>query len=74
MFKDSLTCISKFIENDDQIRVMWNVGDVGGLGSGMFEMWNDLDVGCSGYVMLGIRDVQDVRSWGCGMLIYKMPN
>ena len=42
--------------------VILDLWDVGCLGSGMFEMWNDLDVGCSGYVMLGIRDVQDVRS------------
>ena len=28
MFKDSLACIGKFLESDDKIQVMWNVGDV----------------------------------------------
>ena len=37
---------------------MWDVGDVGCWGCGMFGMWDVRDVGCSG---CGMWDV------GCGM-------
>ena len=30
-------------------------------------MCNVGDVGCWGYGMLGMRDVEDVGCWGCGM-------
>ena len=62
---------------------MWDVGDVGCSGGGMFGMWDVREVGCSGGGMFGRWDVQDVGCsgcgmfgmWdvGCGMLIYKMP-
>ena len=44
MFKDNLACIRKFVESDDEIRVMWNVGDVV----------------CWGCEMLGLQDIGDV--------------
>ena len=67
---------------------MWDVGDVGCWGCGMFGMWDVGDVGCWGCGMLGMWDVRDVGCsgcgmfgmWdvrcflGCGMLIYKMPS
>ena len=31
MFKDSLACIQNFVESDDKIQVIWNVGDVGNM-------------------------------------------
>ena len=43
---------------------MWDVGDVGCSGCGMFGMWDVGDVGCSGCGMFGMWDVRDV---GCGM-------
>ena len=46
---------------------MWDVGDVGCWGCGMFGMWDVRDVGCSG---CGMWDVECLP--GCGMLIYKM--
>ena len=51
MFKDSLACIRKFVESDDKIRVMCNVGDVV----------------CWVFGMLGLWDVGDVGCWGCGI-------
>ena len=46
---------------------MWDVDNVG-----MLEMWNVLDVGCSGCgysgcEMFGMWDVRDVECSGCGM-------
>ena len=67
---------------------MWDVGDVGCCGYGMFRIWDfgmcDVQVvECSGCGMLGMWDVQYAGCsrcgmfgmWyvGCGMLIYKMP-
>ena len=52
MFKGLLVCIQTFVESDDEIRVMWNVGNI--------LRW--------GRVMLGLLDVGDVGRWGCGML------
>ena len=52
MFKDSLACIQNFVESDDKIQVIWNVGDVG-------------NMECC--VMLGMFDVDDVGYWGCGI-------
>ena len=52
MFKDSLACIQNFVESDDKIQVIWNVGDVG-------------NMECC--VMLGMFDVGDVGCWGCGI-------
>ena len=51
MFKDLLACIWEFVESDDKIRVMWNVGDVvcwecGMLVCGILGMWDVDDVGC----------------------------
>ena len=43
---------------------MWDVGDVGCWGCGMFGMWDVRDVGCLGCGMFGMWDVRDVR---CGM-------
>ena len=50
---------------------MWDVGDVGCSGCGMFGMWDVRDVGCSGGGMFGMWDVGCLP--GCRMLIYKMP-
>ena len=47
---------------------MWDVGDVGCSGCGMFEMWDARDVGCSGCEMWDVGCLP-----GCGMVIYKMP-
>ena len=44
MFKDSLACIRKFVESDDEIRVMWNVGNTVCWEPGLFEMWDIRDV------------------------------
>ena len=30
-------------------------------------MWDDGNVGCCGYGMFGMRDIRDVRSSRCGM-------
>ena len=78
MFKDSLACIRKFVESDDKIRVMANVGDimfgiwdigfVGCWGSGMLAMRDVGDVGYSRYEMLGMWNVRDLGCAGCGML------
>ena len=46
MFKVSLSCIRKFVESDDKIRVMWNVGDVVSWECGMLGLWNIGDAGC----------------------------
>ena len=43
---------------------MWDVGDVGCSGCGMFVMWDFGDVGCWGCWMFGMWYVRDV---GCGM-------
>ena len=40
---------------------------MGGLGCGMFGVWDVGDVGCWGCGMLGMWDVRDVECWGCGM-------
>ena len=40
----------------------------------MCGMWDVGDVGCSGCGMFGKWDVGDVGCLGCGMLIYKMPS
>ena len=53
---------------------MWDVGNVGCSGCGMFGMWDVRDMGCAGCAMFGMCDVLDVGCLpGCGMLIYKMP-
>ena len=44
---------------------MWDVGDVGYSGGGMFGRWDVRDVGCSGGGMFGMWDVRDV---GCALL------
>ena len=75
MFKDNLACIRNFVESDDKIRVMWNVGDVGMLGcwvreileTWILEMWFVEDVRSLGCGMLWMWDVRDVECWGCGM-------
>ena len=46
---------------------MWDVGDAGCWGCGMFWMWDVLDVGCWGCGMLGMWDVRNVGCAGCGM-------
>ena len=46
MFKDSLPCIPKFVESDEKIQVMWNVGNVVCLECGMLGLWIIGDVGC----------------------------
>ena len=79
MFKGNLACIRNFVESDDKIRVMWNVGDVGMLGcwvreileTWILEMWFVEDVRSLGCGMLRIWDVRGVGClgcWGCGML------
>ena len=62
MLKGSLACIRKFVESDNEIRVMWNVGDI--------VCWRCVMMGCE---MLGMWDVGNVAYWdmgfgGCGML------
>ena len=51
MFKDLLGCIRKFVESDDKIRVMLNLGDA--------VCWE-----CG---MLDLRDIGDMGCWGCGI-------
>ena len=51
---------------------MWDVGNVGcsgcGMfGGGMFGMWDVRDVGCLGCGLIGMWDVRDVGCLGCGM-------
>ena len=51
MFKENLACIRKFVESDDKIRVVWNVGDLvccecGMLGLQELEMWDIGDGEC----------------------------
>ena len=46
---------------------MWDIGDVGCWGCGMFSMWDVGDVGCSGCGMFGMWDVRDVGCSECGM-------
>ena len=46
---------------------MWDVGDVGCSGGGMFGMWDVREVGWWGCGMFGIWDVRDVGCSGCGM-------
>ena len=60
MFKDSLACIRKFAESDDEIRVIWNVGDIVCWECGMLETLDVGDVGCLGSGMFGMLDVRDV--------------
>ena len=57
MFKDSLACIQKFVESDDEIRVMWNVGDVTCWECGMLVMWDVWALRFSGRWMFGMWDV-----------------
>ena len=69
MFKDSLAFVQKFVESDDKIRVMWNVGDVVCWECGMLGLWDVGDVGYLGCEMLGMWDiadgaVEDVECWG----------
>ena len=49
MFKYSLARIRKFVESDDEIRVMWNVDDGVCWECGMMGLWH---IGDEGY-------------WGC---------
>ena len=44
---------------------MWDIGDVGCWGCGMFETWDD--VGDVGYLGCGIFGMWGVRDVGCGM-------
>ena len=72
MFKDSFACIQKFVESNDEIRVIWNVGHVACLGYWMLGMWHVGDLECLdvrdvGCVMFGLWDVQDVGCLGCGV-------
>ena len=60
MFKDSLACIRKFAESDDEIRVIWNVGDIVCWECGMLETLDVGDVGCLGSGMFGMLDVREV--------------
>ena len=60
MFKDSLACIRKFAESDDEIRIIWNVGDIVCWECGMLETLDVGDVGCLGSGMFGMLDVRDV--------------
>ena len=74
MFKDSLACIQNFVESDDKIQFIWNVGDVGNmeccvmLGCWMLVMWDVGDVGYPGCEMLAMWDVEDLGCCECGML------
>ena len=76
MFKNSLACIQKFVESDDEIPSyvecwgcsmlgMWDVGVVECSGCGMLGMWDVGVVGCSG---CGMWDIRNMGCWGCGML------
>ena len=60
MFKGSLACIRKFAESDDEIRVIWNVGDIVCWECGMLETLDVGDVGCLGSGMFGMLDVREV--------------
>ena len=46
MFKDNLACIGKFVESDDKIRVMWNVGNVVCWEYGALGSWDIGDARC----------------------------
>ena len=82
MIKNSLAYIRKFLESDDEIRVMCNIGDivcwmwdVGVVECSrceIFGRWDvgDMgcwDVGCSECAMFGMWDVWDVGYLRCGM-------
>ena len=69
MFKDSLACIRKFVESDDKIRVMWNVGDVVCWKCGMLGLQDIGDVRCSRCEMFGMWNVGDMGCRACGMLV-----
>ena len=45
-FKDLLACMQKFVESDDKIKVMLNVGDVVCLECGCWGCEISLIVGC----------------------------
>ena len=62
MFKDSLACIRKFAESDDEIRVIWNVGDIVCWECGMLETLDVGDVGCLGSGMFGMLVMMIVGS------------
>ena len=78
MLKGSLACIRKFVESDNEIRVMWNVGDIVCWRCVMMGLWDVGDMGCwecgiLGYGIWGLRDVGmqnfgDAGFRGCGML------
>ena len=53
----------KFVESDDEIRVIRIIGDIVCWESGMMGLWMVQDVECSGCGMLGTWDVGDV--WCC---------
>ena len=44
--QDSFAFIRKFVESDDKIRDMWNVGDVVCWECEMLGLWDIGDVGC----------------------------
>ena len=58
MFKGNLACIRNFVESDDKIRVMWNVGDVGMLGCWVREILETW--------ILEMWFVEDVEVWDVG--------
>ena len=59
MFKDLLACIRIFVESDDKIRVMLNLGDAVCWECGILGIWDVGDVGYPGCEMLGMWDVED---------------
>ena len=61
MFKDSLTCIRKFVKSDGEIRVMWNVGDIACWKCGVLGLWDVRDVDCLGCGIFAVWDVRNVR-------------
>ena len=45
---------------------LWDVGEVGCSGGGMFGRWDVREVGCSGCGMFGRWDVRDLGCSECG--------
>ena len=67
LLKDLLVCIRKFVESDDEIRVIWNVGDIVCCEYGILGMLDVGNVGCPGCGMFGVWDVRGVGCSGCEM-------
>ena len=68
IFKGLLACIQRFVQSDNEIRVIRNIKDIVCWRCIMFGLWNVGDVGCWGCKVLAMWVFGDVGCWNCGML------